>query len=229
MSSRPKQPTKPSEVGALFRGDMVRAIIAAAEGDPNGKTETRRAIKPPPGEGWAPSHQHVATRADLARPSFEWVRRETACGEQEYRRVVSRWRPGDILWARETWRSVGWRPENGHLIEYQADERRVWREAPLDTSSTEVVDHQHPDRWRPSIFLFRWAVRLTMPVLAVRAERLTEITEAGVRAEGFAHAKLGTTPADYCRVYRQMHSLDTDADPWVWVVSWDPRSIEVAR
>lgn len=73
----------------------------------------------------------------------------------------------------------------------------------------------------PSLLMPRWASRITLRVTNVRAERLTEITAEDVRLEGFVHAGLGDTPADYCRAYREMHELADDADPWVWRVAFE--------
>jgi len=39
-------------------------------------------------------------------------------------------------------------------------------------------------KWRPSIFMPKWAARLYLPVVEVRCERLQDITEAGAMAEG---------------------------------------------
>lgn len=188
---------KPREVGILFRGDMVRAILAGQ------KTETRRPTVFP--RDWAESHAvAIATRHNA--PSR------------------ARWRPGDRLWVRETF-----------AIE-QADDGQQFRLCIPDNDQSTWLGH--PIRavyradgeregwtWRPGIHLPRWACRITLPVLAVRAERLTEITDAGTVAEGFVHAGLGSTAADYCREYRRMHGLADDADPWVWVISFGPAEV----
>jgi len=109
---------------------------------------------------------------------------------------------GDRLWVRETWRSVGWRPENGHWIEYAANNAKVWREAPEDVLSIDVYNEAHPDRWRPSTQMPRWASRLDLEVVEVRVQRVQEITEEDARATG---APAGQQWAD---------------NPWIWAVSF---------
>ena len=219
-------PKQSREVGILFRGDMIRAILAGA------KTETRRRVKL---TGLDPSNPYpdrvtsstlIETKACL-RCGFG----STEVGGDPCLETIAtasaRWRPGDTLWCRETWTipgldfdAPGADPEKADrsLLRYRADGERVqvpWL-APGDLVKP---------TWRPSIFLFRWACRITLPVLSVRAERLTAITDAGAVAEGFVHAGLGSTAADYCREYRRMHGLAEDADPWVWVVGFGPPEV----
>ena len=200
---------KPREIGILFRGDMIRAILAGQ------KTETRRPIRWP---SWADTEINRA----------KMLAQEPPTGLAVYKdgRPVRRWpvrgAPGDRLWVRETWTipgldfsAPGADPERADrsLLRYRADGERVqvpWL-APGDLVKP---------TWRPPLLMPRWACRITLPVFSVRAERLTDITDAGAVAEGFVHAGLGATAADYCREYRRMYGLDEDADPWVWVVGF---------
>lgn len=80
--------------------------------------------------------------------------------------------PGDRLWVRETFHNS--RGDNSMPTYYQADQYR-W--GPADPQ-------YHNGPWKPSIFMPRWASRITLEVTGVRAERLREITEADARAEG---------------------------------------------
>lgn len=77
----------------------------------------------------------------------------------------SPYQPGDILWVRETWaRSMA-----GTYL-YKA------------TDTPLIID-----RWYPSIHMPKEAARLFLRVTRVRAERLQEITEEGLKAEGFLY------------------------------------------
>ena len=83
--------------------------------------------------------------------------------------------PGDILWVRETWKQATTGTAGPGLIDlflYKADD-------PQDTTGMMVEE-----RWHPSIHMPRRAARIFLEVKAIRAERLKDITEADVQAEG---------------------------------------------
>lgn len=83
--------------------------------------------------------------------------------------------PGDTLWVREAWAPMC--READPYAEYRADTNDV-RPGKRDKNDAEAP------RWKPAIFMPRWASRLTLEVVAVRVERLQEITEEDARAEG---------------------------------------------
>lgn len=73
---------------------------------------------------------------------------------------------GDRLWVRETWMPHD--TDDSRNIRYRADG---------DVANTNLP-------WKPSIFMPRWASRITLEVVGVRVERLQEITNADAVAEG---------------------------------------------
>lgn len=81
--------------------------------------------------------------------------------------IKAPYQPGDILYVRETWQpnpyGIGW------PYFYKA--------------SPEQFDHT-PDKWRPSIHMPKEAARLFLQVTDVRVERLQDMTEDDVVAEG---------------------------------------------
>jgi hypothetical protein len=102
------------------------------------------------------------------------------------------------LWVRETFAANVPGCERG--LSYRADHIDPRGDGPAS-----------PMRWTPSIHMPRWASRITLAVKSVRIERLSAITEAGAKAEGFAsRAELLAT---WAAIYG-----DVAADPWVWVV-----------
>ena len=90
--------------------------------------------------------------------------------------------PGDRLWVRETWAIATGEPNDRNaVIRYRSDMALRplvippdWSWAPMSTLT----------RFHPSIHMPRWASRLTLEIVEVRAQRLQDISEADARAEG---------------------------------------------
>lgn len=82
--------------------------------------------------------------------------------------------PGDHLWVKETHSVVysGFADGKVNDIRYKAD------------------DPDYPYGWTPSIFMPRWASRITLEITDVRVERLQEITEEDAINEGL-HVQMG--------------------------------------
>jgi hypothetical protein len=83
-----------------------------------------------------------------------------------------------------------------------------------------------PDTWRPSLFMPRWASRLTLLVTDVRVERLQDISEADAIAEGWPNEP-GAALRDaypigwYANLWNSLHGHDAwDANPWVVAVTF---------
>lgn len=152
----------------LFNGWSVGRCLAGA------KTQTRRIMKPQPqlidGKTWVwPS--------DGPKCLMSWGRDVNPNIEDAVSRHSPFGQPGDLLWGRETWGTVPMRRRGDPA---QPTDEIVYRA----TDDLLPEDHQYVGRWRPPIHMPRWASRLTLEVLDVRAERLQEISEVDVLAEG---------------------------------------------
>jgi hypothetical protein len=222
----------PSEKGQrerpiLFSGPMVRAILERR------KTQTRRAVKGPVqflggrGDeadlaewGWGfdgPAHHGWAVLARGLNERHDHGRVSIPCPYGE---------PGDWLWVRETW-ALEQLGDDGDRVVWKADRAAAWRSEMEGRFYLESA--YEPERWRPSIHMYRWASRLTLEVTGVRAERLQDISEEDARAEGCAgghdvipHYGFSATPREH---FRQLWSSikgpeSWDANPWVWVVEF---------
>lgn len=123
----------------------------------------------------------------------------------------SRYKPGDILWVRETWAPKRYQPER---IYYKAD--------------NELGSLVNVDKWRPAIFMPRAAARIFLRVTDVRVERLQDITEDDATAEGL-RIGIGGEPYFSCRdaFVALWNSINAkrgygwDTNPWVWVISFE--------
>ncbi|KKN07842.1 hypothetical protein LCGC14_1062950 [marine sediment metagenome] len=84
---------------------------------------------------------------------------------------------GDRLWVRETWAYAPWQDdlpprelsEESGLLAYKA--------------CPEDINYCLAGKWRPSIFMPRWASRITLEITEVRVERVQEITNGDARWE----------------------------------------------
>lgn len=182
----------------LFSTEMVRAILEGR------KTQTRRIIKPqPPRWRWE---------------IYKWDDRCVDIGNtaaSPYYVIPKHGAPGDHLWVRETWathphnddKKPSDLPKNGTHVFYK------------ETGNN--ADHI---KWRPSIFMPRWASRITLEIENVRVERVQEITHEDAVAEGCyekdgkARGRLG-----FSHLWDSINNAEGKRwkdNPWVWVVEF---------
>lgn len=85
-----------------------------------------------------------------------------------------------------------------------------------------------PKFWskKSSMFMPRWASRITLEITDVRVERLQDITPEDAKAEGvesFAreHKLTGYWTTAFARLWMEINGKDSwDANPWVWALSF---------
>jgi hypothetical protein len=133
---------------------MVRALLAGT------KTQTRRIVKPQP--FW----QNLGDGQPNPMPKCKY-------GE-----------PGDRLWVKETYAAFeaypGDMPGTVEPEFLRGVPKKVTRN--IAYRADDGWDDYGP--WLPSIFMSRWASRITVEIVSVRIERLLVITEEDAVAEG---------------------------------------------
>lgn len=142
----------------LFSAPMIRALLAGT------KSQTRRVVK---------DTGLYAIDAAIHGP-------ETAA--RELQALASRCpygQPGDRLWVREAFRFLA---VHDHVPPRELSSGPVWFGADVGMPALRGLSQQ--GKLRPGMFMPRWASRLSLEVVSVRVERLQDISEADVRAEG---------------------------------------------
>lgn len=214
----------------LFSAPMVRAILEGR------KTQTRRIVKHIPALG-GPLGWCAAAKAQ--EPGWVYI-------VGDYRRFCPYGVPGDRLWVKETWCAWDTTEENIECDEVEGNVASLVERGIGRHHVTYRADpNRYANKWRPSIFMPRWASRITLEIEAVRVERLIEISEEDAVAEGVIAPRCehcGYTRADsrfqmdhrFCQspepssaipIYRELwESINGfgawDANPWVWVIQF---------
>lgn len=200
------------ERGIIFTGESVRAILAGR------KTQTRRVARFKDDGGYSLAelapHRHV----------WECHKQDGTPQWQDYDNIIpNRYGvPGDRLWVRETWAYKG-----GDEMLYQKEPRAVIYRADEEWSERDRRD------WRSPLLLPRWAARLTLEVVAVRVERVQEITVGDALAEGIDDAPHAMKPSgidmieDFGRAWDRINGKRFGCawsdNPWVWVITFRKR------
>lgn len=134
--------------------------------------------------------------------------------------------PGDRLWVRETWQVEF--HSGFHDIRYLAD-NHLWDPGTL------YLHLKNRECWkkRPSIFMPRWASRITLEITGIKVERLQDISEEDAKAEGLEPYgdKYFAIPEteNYSTNPRKAFSLlwefingkeAWEKNPWIWAISF---------
>lgn len=219
----------------LFNGEMVRAILDGR------KTQTRRVVKAP---------KSLIQDTIQQKPPY-WklpiaVCEKTGC----FADVNSPYgKAGDQLWVRETFAiesnfnmtDVYLDPDNplGPVRDVDDGAHGHYFECPRYRASEPdtILGDDGIMRWKPSIFMPRWASRIQLKVTDVRVESVQDIVKncQDILEEGIiydADAKIiGPCEGDAGDLIEQFSDLwdsinkkrgySWDSNPWVWVVEFE--------
>lgn len=149
----------------LFSAPMVRAILDGS------KTQTRRVVKPQPDDGavlHGPEY-YEPTAEDRYGNEFPGKEIFGVYDDMGEWGIKCPYEVGMTLWVRETWCEYGKK-----TAIYRADYQQ---------NLTPISDGIGGP-WKPSIFMPRWASRITLEITGVRVERVQSISEEDAAAEG---------------------------------------------
>lgn len=157
-------------------------------------------------------------------------------GTEIYIQKYASYRPGDILYVRETWQYAYDLDGNEQPIEetgryfYAAD----YDSGPFGFWVNPDGTHRENMPWRPSIHMPREAARIFLRVTDVRAERLQDITEEQAEAEGVDNYPFTARGAFFDLWNSTIKPADRaiygwDANPWAWVIEFERISREEAE
>jgi len=169
------------------------------------KTQTRRVIKPQPtlGHTWR-----------------DWI------VDPETMDLPTAYCPygqsGDRLWVRETFT---------YITKSQNEYSNATRPDGVPVEVIYRADGEADCTWTPSIFMPRWACRITLEIVNVRIEQVQSISPADAIAEGWPkHLELFPLVNQESKALRWFQYLwdsinakrgfDWGSNPWVWVIEF---------
>ena len=143
--------------------------------------------------------------------------------------------PGDRLWVRETWR--------GPVV--PADQMSQYQHSPAQFKNIDYCQYRadssvySPDEvdenfgWQAGIHMPRWASRIDLVITAIRAERIQDISDDDVIAEGVQvdshflnnfftmHSEAVSAKDAYRKQWAlQYGGTSWEVNPWVWVIEF---------
>lgn len=186
----------------LFKSEMVMAILSGH------KTMTRRVIKGVPhGDHFGKDIMDWALSSCYTDEEGKHHLKVQSDVDDNYRSELfcPQGKQGDLLWVKENCRFHSKYDDTspskipvGEVLSYCADE-------------DENVCFQ--GKVRPSIFMLRWASRITLEITNVRIERLQEISEEDAKKEGIIERP-------FCfQAKEKSPTFDTAKDAFQWL--WD--------
>jgi hypothetical protein len=203
----------------LFSAPMVRAILAGR------KSMTRRVV--------TATNSVVARKWELLDFADAFVDPggtelfgpgpylKVKCPSDDTRhRLYPRVQPGDRLWVKEThcFLDRNHRPTTATDV---GNALPVYRADHVDPTGD-----AEPLKWRPSIFMPRWASRMSLDVMTVNVQRLQEIDEADARAEGVVPLQMdgGSYLPRFEGLWDSINAKRPGCawadNPWVWVLAF---------
>lgn len=200
----------------LFSDAMVRALLDSS------KTQTRRIVKDLP--PWP-----ITEICSDAGGTGKWMPNGPAPGgvgmAAGHWRECPYGRPGDRLWVKEAFALSVIDPDGGDPEDEPENWDVIYRADPEQPGGgwTDGEGNAIEAPWKCDRDMPRWASRILLEVLSVRAERLQEISENDARAEGLTLSDFDpSSPVfRYACLWDDIYGRGNwNANPWVWVIEF---------
>lgn len=191
----------------LFKKPMVRAILDWR------KTQTRRVMKPQPAmaDGSFTDWERIEQVGRLFHVFANRPHKAVFTVKCPYGQI------GDRLWVRETWREKS-RTSAQTLVHYLADDAERWM-----SGRVLPFDFARQQRIRPSIFMPRWASRITLEITCVRVERVCDISGYDAIREGSSYHDTTSSLSEFRYLWDVINAkrgYGWDSNPFVWVIDF---------
>jgi hypothetical protein len=189
----------------LFNTEMVQAILAGR------KTQTRRVVK-------FRDHQPTTELHFLpsAYPHFQFQ-----SGNRHWQAECPYGKKGDVLWVRETclWVML----DHAHdLLEGSRDRNQWVYKTDVGEDWIEYAKEKYGYKWKPSIHMPKDAARIWLRIKDVRVERLQDISDEDIRAEGAAEFGCTTHRLNWQTLWESVNGSNSWKDnPFVWVIEFE--------
>jgi hypothetical protein len=156
----------------------------------------------------------------------EFHKWECGDGKEYYTIECPYGKTGDRLWVRE---AFNWSTDSELLTgekHHKCPERADWREDNVVWRAD--GEREHPDYgqalWKPSIFMPRWASRITLEIVSIQVERLQDISEVDAFAEGISGGDwLGDPIGEFAKLWNSINAkrgYGWDKNPYVWILEF---------
>lgn len=258
--------TKIKERPILFQGEMVRALLEGRKTQTRRIVKPQPSSEFHP-ENKGVAHWYAPTKVNKRTGEMYPGADVFGVADEDEDRISPYGKPGERLWVRETWQDVHpcqifedrfttagragipGPPAINYEVIYRADgeypklhfsDKYPFRRPCI--GATCKKSHVHPEEnyngWEPSIFMPRWASRISLEITEVRVERLQEISENDSEKEGVPHDNLvgyyceepthnsdGVHRCNYRIGYKMLWERingkqSWEQNPWVWVVTF---------
>jgi hypothetical protein len=139
---------------------------------------------------------------------------------------------GDLLWCREGFWTNGAKPSEADFVIYHLEHESGLREVSKDRQGN-FQEGAFIGQYKrfPSIFLPRWASRIILEITSIKVERLWDISEEDIKAEGFNYLAYRCAdemkPEDWSEfsdgwdmINGKRKGCSWADNPWCWCISF---------